>query len=121
MSTIGQFYSRIISTNWTPEAITAAGTVALACLTFILAFGTIFLWRATIRLVNAERNVYVLVITDRVYCGPVLRVAPAFNPAGSPAASRLANAPLGQRWRRAAHRDGAVQRPDREGQWTTTC
>jgi hypothetical protein len=56
VSIINQFYSWIISINWTPEAITAAGTVSLACLTFILAFGTIFLWRATIRLVKSAEQ-----------------------------------------------------------------
>jgi hypothetical protein len=45
------------SIDWTPEAITAAATVVLACLTFILAFGTIFLWIATRKLVRgAEKN-----------------------------------------------------------------
>jgi hypothetical protein len=41
------------SVDWTPEAITAAATVTLACLTFVLAFGTIFLWLATRKLVSS--------------------------------------------------------------------
>jgi hypothetical protein len=37
--------------SWTAEEVTAAGTVALAFLTLILALGTFFLWLATRRLV----------------------------------------------------------------------
>jgi hypothetical protein len=49
---VQHLFSWIISIDWTPDAITAAGTVALAFLTFVLAIGTFFLWLATKRLVN---------------------------------------------------------------------
>jgi hypothetical protein len=45
-----------MSIDWTPEAVTAAGTVAIAFLTFVLAFGTIFLWTATKRLVKGAED-----------------------------------------------------------------
>lgn len=44
------------SIDWTPESVTAAGTIALAFLTLVLAGGTIFLWLATRRLVKDSEN-----------------------------------------------------------------
>lgn len=41
---------------WTPEDVTAAGTVALAFLTLVLALGTFFLWLATRRLVKDSKK-----------------------------------------------------------------
>ncbi|MDQ6867610.1 MAG: hypothetical protein M3178_04110 [Pseudomonadota bacterium] len=62
------------SIDWTPEAVTAAGTIALAFLTLVLAVGTLFLWLATRRLVRgsektAERQLraYVLVSSARIH------------------------------------------------------
>jgi hypothetical protein len=56
--------------NWTPEEISAAATVVLAIVTFVLAFGTVFLWLATKKLVvsaetTAERQLraYVFIKT----------------------------------------------------------
>ena len=47
----------IRSINWTPDAIIAAATIALAFLTLVLAIGTFFLWMATRQLViDAERT-----------------------------------------------------------------
>lgn len=46
-----------IAIEWNPETITAAATVALAFLTFVLAFGSVFLWLVTRSLVNdAAKN-----------------------------------------------------------------
>lgn|SRR6266542_1207086 len=45
------FYYWIMNVDWNSEAVTAAATVALAVLTLVLAFGTIFLYFATRRLV----------------------------------------------------------------------
>jgi hypothetical protein len=57
MSAIGKFICWFDSIEWTPEAVTAAGTIALAFLTLILAAGTLFLWCATRRLViGAEKT-----------------------------------------------------------------
>jgi len=43
--------------HWTAQAISAAATIALACLTFVLAVGTVFLWWATRQLVrNGKRT-----------------------------------------------------------------
>jgi hypothetical protein len=56
MSTIKTFFEWIMTIDWTPEAITAASTVALAFLTFILAIGTLFLWKATKRLVKGSEK-----------------------------------------------------------------
>jgi hypothetical protein len=42
--------------DWTPEAVTAAATVLLGSLTFVLAFGTLFLWFATQRLVRGSEK-----------------------------------------------------------------
>src|SRR5437588_725666 len=51
------FYRWLTAINWTPESITAAANVSLAFLTFILAFGSIFLWLSTRRLVvGAEKT-----------------------------------------------------------------
>jgi hypothetical protein len=73
MSAVRQIICWVSSINWTPEAITAASTVALAFLTLVLAAGTLFLWLATKRLVRgsektAERQLraYVLVSSARV-------------------------------------------------------
>ena len=44
------------SIDWTPEAVTAAATIALAFLTLILAGGTVFLWRATRSLVKESEK-----------------------------------------------------------------
>jgi hypothetical protein len=52
MPIIRQFICWFASIDWTPEAITAAGTIALAFLTLVLAVGTLFLWLATRRLVR---------------------------------------------------------------------
>ena len=42
----------LIGIEWTSEAVTAAATVVLAVLTFILASGTVFLWLTTRNLVD---------------------------------------------------------------------
>lgn len=54
-------FSWFTDIDWKPEAITAAATVTLACLTLVLSAGIVFLWLATRRLVvggenNAERQ-----------------------------------------------------------------
>src|SRR5579859_4419557 len=52
-----RIFDWFMAIDWTPEAVTAAATVTLACLTFVLAWGTVFLWRVTKRLVKgAERT-----------------------------------------------------------------
>lgn len=56
MSTIRQIICWFASIDWTPEAITAAGTIALAFLTLVLAIGTLFLWLATRRLVRGSEK-----------------------------------------------------------------
>jgi hypothetical protein len=53
---VKQFIDWILSIEWTPEAVTAAGTVALAFLTLVLAAGTFFLWLATRRLVKGSER-----------------------------------------------------------------
>ncbi|MGH6836735.1 MAG: hypothetical protein ACREC9_14620 [Methylocella sp.] len=53
---IRRFFCWFISVGWTPEAVTAAGTIALAFLTLVLAVGTLFLWLATRRLVRESRK-----------------------------------------------------------------
>jgi hypothetical protein len=54
MSAIGAWISAI---DWNAETVTAAGTIALAFLTLVLAVGTLFLWVATRRLVKgADRT-----------------------------------------------------------------
>lgn len=69
MSAVKQIISWASSINWTPVAITAAGTVALAFLTLVLAAGTLFLWLATRRLVRgsektAERQLRAYIFSD---------------------------------------------------------
>jgi hypothetical protein len=56
MPTIRQFLCWFASIDWTPEAVTAAGTTALAFLTLVLAVGTFFLWLATRRLVRGSEK-----------------------------------------------------------------
>jgi hypothetical protein len=56
MSTAWRLICWFESIDWTPEAISAAATVVLATLTFILAFGTVFLWLATKRLVRGTEK-----------------------------------------------------------------
>jgi hypothetical protein len=56
MSTIRQFICWFMSIDWTPEAVTAASTIALAFLTLVLAVGTLFLWLATRRLVRGSEK-----------------------------------------------------------------
>jgi hypothetical protein len=51
-----QFIYRFTTIDWTPEAVTAAGTIAIAFLTLVLAVGTLFLWRATRRLVQGTEK-----------------------------------------------------------------
>jgi hypothetical protein len=46
---IGEWFQSI---DWRPDAVTAAANIAMAVLTFILAFGTWFLWRVTRRMVK---------------------------------------------------------------------
>ena len=57
MSAVAGWYNWITSIDWKPEAITAAGTAALAFLTLVLAIGTVFLWRATRRLVIGSEKI----------------------------------------------------------------
>src|SRR5450755_1701520 len=69
MCNIHRYVDWIRSVDWTPEAITAAGTVAFAFLTLVLAIGTLFLWFATRRLVRgtektAERQLRAYVFVD---------------------------------------------------------
>lgn len=64
-------WSWICSINWTAEAVTAAGTAALAFLTLTLAAGTLFLWLATRRLVKeseetAERQLRAYIFPENV-------------------------------------------------------
>jgi hypothetical protein len=56
MSTVRQFICWFASIDWTPEAVTAASTIALAFLTLVLAVGTLFLWLATRRLVRGSEK-----------------------------------------------------------------
>jgi hypothetical protein len=56
MFTVRQFICRFASIDWTPEAVTAAGTIAIAFLTLVLAVGTLFLWLATRRLVRGAEK-----------------------------------------------------------------
>jgi hypothetical protein len=56
MSSVQQFLGWINSVDWTPDAVTAAGTIAIAFLTFVLALGTLFLWLATRRLVKGSES-----------------------------------------------------------------
>lgn len=53
---VKQFICWFAFINWTPEAVTAAGTIALAFLTLVLAVGTLFLWFATRRLVKGSEK-----------------------------------------------------------------
>jgi hypothetical protein len=46
----------VSSIDWKPDAVTAAATIILACLTFVLALGTVALWAATRRLVRDARD-----------------------------------------------------------------
>jgi hypothetical protein len=69
MSTVRQIICWFASIDWTPEAITAAGTIALAFLTLVLTIGTLFLWLATRRLVRgsektAERQLRAYIFAD---------------------------------------------------------
>jgi hypothetical protein len=62
-------YNLIISSDWKPDAITAAATAVLAILTLSLAAGTFGLWFATRRLVRsaektAERQLRAYVLVD---------------------------------------------------------
>jgi hypothetical protein len=50
------FLNWLLSIDWTPETVTAAGTVALAFLTLVLAAGTFFLWLATRSLVKGAED-----------------------------------------------------------------
>jgi hypothetical protein len=68
MSAVRQFICWFASIDWTSDAVTAAGTIALAFLTLVLAVGTLFLWRITRRLVigteetaKAQLRAYVFV------------------------------------------------------------
>lgn len=56
MSAVRQFICWFASIDWTPEAVTAAGTIALAFLTLVLAVGTLFLWLATRHLVRGTEK-----------------------------------------------------------------
>lgn len=56
MSPVRHFIYRLASIDWTSEAVTAAGTIALAFLTLVLAAGTLFLWCATRRLVRGTEK-----------------------------------------------------------------
>jgi hypothetical protein len=71
MSPVRQIIYLFSTIDWTPEAVTAAGTIALAFLTFILAVSTFFLWLATRRLVKgvdktAERQLRAYVFASDV-------------------------------------------------------
>ena len=48
--------SWLTSVDWRPDAVTAAGTLAIAFLTLVLSLGTLFLWRATQRLVKGSED-----------------------------------------------------------------
>lgn len=75
MSIVGRWLCWFELIDWTPEAITAAATVALAFLTFVLAAGTLFLWLATRRLVRgtektAERQLRAFVFGQQFSSAP---------------------------------------------------
>jgi hypothetical protein len=62
-------YNWLLASDWTPEAVTAKATVALAILTLTLAAGTFGLWFSTRRLVRstektAERQLRAYVFVD---------------------------------------------------------
>ncbi len=83
MSAAKRFFCWFISIDWTPDAVTAAGTIALAILTFVLAIGTLFLWRATRRLVRdgektAERQLRAYVSLENIE--PATAISNAVNP-----------------------------------------
>jgi hypothetical protein len=52
MGLVGQIVNWFSSIDWKPETVTAAATITIAALTFILASGTLFLWLATKRMVK---------------------------------------------------------------------
>jgi hypothetical protein len=52
MGLVAQIVDWFCSIDWKPEAVTAAATITIAALTFILASGTLFLWLATKRMVK---------------------------------------------------------------------
>ena len=56
MSSDSNWFMWFRAIEWTPEAVTAAATVVLAFLTFILAFGSVCLWLATRRLVRGAED-----------------------------------------------------------------
>jgi hypothetical protein len=70
MAIISRAVDWFLSIHWTPEAVTAAATIALAFLTLVLAAGTFALWRATRRLVKdakqtAERQLRAYVVVHK--------------------------------------------------------
>src|ERR1700689_1023610 len=81
MSTIENWVCWIESIDWTPEAITAAATVALAVLTLVLATGTFFLWLATRRLVRGAEKTSVQQLRAFVF-GKRFSIGPNIFPDG---------------------------------------
>jgi len=80
------FFSWMTFIDWKPDAITAAATIVLAALTTILAFGTIFLWRSTRRLVfGAERT------AERQLRAYVTVGSEGISQFGGPAVTSIAN------------------------------
>jgi hypothetical protein len=77
--------------DWKPEAVTAAATIALAVLTLVLAFGTLFLWRATRALVRgaddtSQRQLRAYVGVERIKLNGAGLSDPAYKPVDTTAA-----------------------------------
>jgi hypothetical protein len=84
MTFVEKFICWFNSIDWTAEAVTAAGTVVLAVMTFVLAFGTLFLWLATRRLVRgsektAERQLRAYMGFDQTFRSTPHGIAPRFT------------------------------------------